>query len=157
MLDGGCGTGRVAAALHARGHRVVGVDRDDGLLAEARGRYPGIPFLHADLGELTAQTLPSDGPVFFDAIVLAGNVAVYLVPGSEQAVLANLARLLAPGGVLVAGFATDRVYTPTRFAADLVSVGLPSQQRYATWQLMPWHDGAGWVVTVARRGGPGPD
>lgn len=151
VLDGGCGTGRVAAALHARGHRVVGVDRDAGLLAEARARYPGVRYRQGDLGELTAASFAPDGPGAFDAIVLAGNVAVYLAPGSERAVLATLVRLLAPAGVLVAGFVTDRAYTPARFDVDLVAVGLPIQQRFATWQLAPWHDSADWVVTVARR------
>ena len=41
VLDGGCGTGRVAAALHRMGHRVIGVDRDAGLVEIARERYPG--------------------------------------------------------------------------------------------------------------------
>ena len=40
----------------------------------------------------------------FDAIVLAGNVMIFLAPGSEATVVANLARHLTPGGALVAGF-----------------------------------------------------
>ena len=151
VLDGGCGTGRVATALHSRGHRVVGVDRDAGLLAEARVRYPGVRYQQGDLGDLAADSFAPEGPAAFDAIVLAGNVAVYLAPGSERAVLANLLRLLTPNGLLIAGFATDRAYTPVRFDTDLHAVGLPSQQRFATWQLAPWHDSADWVVTVARR------
>lgn len=149
VLDGGCGTGRVAAALHARGHRVVGVDRDAGLLAEARARYPGVRYQQGDLGELSAASFAPDGPGAFDAIVLAGNVAVYLAPGSERAVLATLVRLLTPNGLLVAGFATDRAYTPARFHAHLRAVGLPIRQLFATWQLATWHENADWVVTVA--------
>ena len=37
----------------------------------------------------------------FDAIVLAGNVMIFLAPGSEATVVANLARHLTPGGALV--------------------------------------------------------
>ena len=35
---------------------------------------------------------------------MAGNVMIFLAPGSEAAVVANLASHLEPGGVLIAGF-----------------------------------------------------
>ena len=41
ILDAGCGPGRVGAELHARGHRVVGVDVDPMLIDAARTRPPG--------------------------------------------------------------------------------------------------------------------
>jgi SAM-dependent methyltransferase len=41
LLDAGCGTGRTAAVLHARGHRVVGVDADPVLIAAAEADHPG--------------------------------------------------------------------------------------------------------------------
>jgi SAM-dependent methyltransferase len=50
ILDLGCGVGDVAAALAARGARVVGVDLSDELLDAARARaIPRAEFLHADL------------------------------------------------------------------------------------------------------------
>ena len=53
VLDGGCGTGRIAAALHRMGHTAVGVDRDGGLVRIAADRYPGPTFITADLLALT--------------------------------------------------------------------------------------------------------
>src|SRR3978361_2098461 len=85
ILDAGCGPGRTAAELHARGHAVVGVDVDPGLVAAAQQDHPGPRWLVADLAELHL-----DGPLF-DAAVLAGNVMVFLAPGSETQVLARVA------------------------------------------------------------------
>ena len=39
---------------------------------------------------------------------MAGNVMIFLEPGTEAAVVANMARHLAPGGVLIAGFQLSR-------------------------------------------------
>src|SRR4051795_5357930 len=39
VLDAGCGTGRIAAALCRMGHRAVGVDKDAGLIEIAAQRY----------------------------------------------------------------------------------------------------------------------
>jgi SAM-dependent methyltransferase len=43
LLDLGCGTGRVALHLGRRGHRVVGIDVDDGLVAATNERAAGLP------------------------------------------------------------------------------------------------------------------
>lgn len=54
VLDLGCGSGRVALDLAGRGHAVVGVDRDEDLLAELRERAAGLPVeaVRADVREL---------------------------------------------------------------------------------------------------------
>lgn len=43
VLDLGCGTGRVALHLARRGHRVVGIDVDAGLVAALNERAGGVP------------------------------------------------------------------------------------------------------------------
>jgi SAM-dependent methyltransferase len=43
ILDLGCGTGRVALHLARRGHRVVGIDVDAGLVAATNERAGGLP------------------------------------------------------------------------------------------------------------------
>ncbi|MBM9468304.1 methyltransferase domain-containing protein [Nakamurella sp. YIM 132084] len=62
VLDAGCGTGRIAAALHRAGHRALGIDRDAGQLAVGRGRYPGVPLLELDLLDVTPAALRAAGP-----------------------------------------------------------------------------------------------
>lgn len=145
ILDAGCGTGRVAAALALRGHEVLGVDADADLVAAGRAQHPGVPLEHLDLLDLAPARHGS-----FDVVVAAGNVMVYLHPGSEPAVLAAIAGVLRPGGRVVLGFATDRDYTVTDLDRDGAAVGWTLEHRFATWQLDPWRDGADWAVSVLR-------
>ncbi|MBD8868075.1 class I SAM-dependent methyltransferase [Nocardioides donggukensis] len=144
ILDAGCGAGRVAHALAVRGHDVLGVDADPGLIEAGRAQHPGLPLEHGDLLELT----PEHGP--FDLVVAAGNVLVYLEPGTERAVLAALAAVLRPGGRAVFGFATDRDYTLDALDADARAVGWALEHRFATWEADAWTDSADWAVSVFR-------
>ncbi|WP_345351178.1 class I SAM-dependent methyltransferase [Rhodococcus olei] len=144
VLDAGCGTGRVGAELARRGHTVTAVDLDPVLLDAARATGV-LTVVRADLAELD---LPGQR---FDAVVVAGNVMIFLAPGTEAAVCRRLADHLAPGGVLVAGFATDYRYSVDDFDADLAAAGLVREHRFATWDLRPWRPDAGWAVTVARK------
>jgi SAM-dependent methyltransferase len=144
ILDAGCGTGRVAAYLAGQGHRAAGVDIDPVLIAAGRSQHPGLPLQCLDL----AQVSPDIG--HFDVIVSAGNVMVYLEPGSERAVLAALASVLVPGGRAVFGFATDRDYTVADLDRDAVAVGWTLEGRWASWQLDPFTPDADWAVSVYR-------
>ena len=145
VLDAGCGPGRVGAALHARGHAVVGVDVDPELIEAARADHPGPRWEVADLAELDLDESP------FDVVVAAGNVLVFVTPGSERQVLARMAAHVKPDGVVVTGFATDRDYDLTGFDHDCEAVGLVREHRFATWDLRPWREDAPWAVTVLRR------
>src|SRR5476649_2268316 len=50
--DIGCGSGREVAWLNTNGFPAVGFDASDGLLAEARARYPDLDFAWAELPAL---------------------------------------------------------------------------------------------------------
>lgn len=149
VLDAGCGPGRVGAALYERGHTVVGVDVDPVLVAAAVEDHPGPRWLVADLAELDLPALGVPEP--FDAVVCAGNVLVFVAPGTERDVLRRLAAHLVPDGFAVIGFATDRDYGLESFDADLRDAGFVLEHRFATWDLRPWHDGADFAVSVLRR------
>ncbi len=144
ILDAGCGAGRVAGELHRRGHDVLGVDADPMLIEAATADVPGPSWLVADLATLD---LPGDR---FDAAVLAGNVMVFLAPGSEGTVLQSIARHIRPGGVIILGFATDRHYSVDAFDRDCRDAGLLVEQRFATWDLRPWCPEDAFAVTIVR-------
>jgi SAM-dependent methyltransferase len=76
---------------------VIGVDLDETMLSTARRKAPALTWHCADLAAIDLGRT-------FDVILLAGNVMIFLTPGTEAAVVGNLVRHLAPGGRLVAGF-----------------------------------------------------
>jgi predicted TPR repeat methyltransferase len=147
VVDAGCGTGRVGRELARRGHHVVGIDLDASMLAVAKQRSPELTWLEADLLEVTGADVGA--PV--DCVVMAGNVAVYLTPGTERDVVAAVASWLAPGGLLVAGFATDRDVSPADYRAFCAEAGLVEASAHAGWDGAPAGDGDDWVVLVHRR------
>ena len=149
ILDAGCGTGRVAGALAARGHTVVGVDADPALIEAARTDHPGPRWLVADLAELDLAAQGEPEP--FDAAMIAGNVMAFVAPGTEGAVLSRIAAHVRPDGLVVVGFGTDRGYPLTDFDGDAVAAGLRLEHRFATWDLRPWRDDADFAVSVLRR------
>jgi len=150
VLDAGCGTGRVAIELARRGVHVVGLDADPGMLAAARAKAPGLEWVLADLSEFE---LPAgDGSRRFDCAVMAGNVMIFVVPGTEGAVLERLATHLCPGGVVVAGFQVMADRLPLERYDDLAAAaGLELADRFATWDRDRWVPGGDYAVSVHRR------
>src|SRR5262249_9679284 len=135
VLDAGCGTGRVGAALAERGHRVAGVDADAELVEAARAAHPDQTWLVGDLTELDVGL--GDRPRF-RAAVLAGNVMPYLAPETEVAVLRQIAAHVEPDGPVAIGFDLELGYAVDDFDHHLAAAGLAIEQRFATWDMRPW-------------------
>jgi SAM-dependent methyltransferase len=153
VLDGGCGTGRVAIELARRGLEVVGVDADPGMLSAARAKAPGLEWVLADLADLELPHADGPGRRRFDAAVLAGNVMIFVVPGTEGAVLERMAAHLHPGGLLVAGFQLVAGRIDLEHYDELAaSAGLTLSDRFATWDRDPWSPGGDYAVSVHRLG-----
>ncbi|MCA1683417.1 MAG: class I SAM-dependent methyltransferase [Actinobacteria bacterium] len=150
VLDAGCGTGRVARELARRGVDVAGVDIDGDMLATARRKAPELPWHHADLASVDLGRV-------FDVILLAGNVMIFLAPGSEREVLANTARHLAPGGLLIAGFELQPGRLSVGRYDELAQcAGLVLKERWSTWERDAWVAHGNYVVSVhAQAGGAG--
>lgn len=146
VLDAGCGTGRIARELARRGLDVVGVDLDPAMLAVGQRKAPGMRWEVADLETVDLTRT-------FDAVLMAGNVMIFLTPGSEGAVLKNLARHLTPGGLLVAGFQLRTGGLGLERYDELAeAAGLALYERFATWDGDPWAVGGSYAVSVHRRG-----
>ena len=141
VLDAGCGTGRVAVELARRGYVVVGVDSDPSML-EVALEHPGVEWHEDDLATLDLDDR-------FDLVVAAGNVVVFLEPGTEAQVVGRLAGHLVPGGLLVSGWRTDRM-TRAEYDALVAGAGLEPVERWSTWDREPWRDDADWCVAVDR-------
>ncbi|WP_110239690.1 class I SAM-dependent methyltransferase [Nocardioides gilvus] len=151
ILDAGCGAGRMAGELAARGHDVIGLDADPVLIEAAKADHPGPTYAVVDLSELTLADVGGE-PV--DLVVCAGNVMVFVAPGTERAVLANLCAVVRPGGRVVIGFRRDEAYPIERYDADLADLtekGVARvEQRFSTWHLDPFTDESDFAVTVLR-------
>ena len=144
VLDAGCGTGRVGRELARRGLDVVGVDLDPAMLATARRKAPRVDWRLADLATV-------DLARSFDAVVMAGNVMIFLSPGSEPAVVANIARHLRPGGLLIAGFQImPGQLTIERYDEIAGLAGLALTERWSTWDRDTWDEGHDYAVSVHR-------
>ena len=88
-LDIGCGEGRLARALTAQGHQVVGVEPSPRLAAAAREADPPTQVLVAD-----AARLPLDDR----SVQLAVSTLSLLNIGRLERAIGEIARVLAPGG-----------------------------------------------------------
>jgi SAM-dependent methyltransferase len=145
VLDAGCGTGRVGRELARRGLEVVGVDIDPAMLDTARRKAPGVEWLLADLATVDLHRS-------FDAIVMAGNVMIFLTPGTEGVVVANMARHLQPDGLLIAGFQIMAArLSVQRYDEIAAQASLALVERWSTWDGNVWEEGNDYAVSVHRR------
>jgi SAM-dependent methyltransferase len=99
LLDLGCGTGEHARFLAAQGFEVVGVDRSEAQLEEARREADvNLRFVQGDLTEIGEIEDPALSPARFGGAVCLGNTLPH-VTGREGLVrlAAGLRRLLLPG------------------------------------------------------------
>ncbi len=92
-LDAACGTGRHAARLVELGWDVLGIDVTPEMLSRAAAAVPLARFLEADLHEI-----PTEKEQF--ELVVCGLALAHLT--DLDAAVAQLARVLKPGGRLVA-------------------------------------------------------
>lgn len=97
VADVGCGPGHVTRYLHDAGVPCVGVDVSRGMIDIARQNNPGVDFVEGSLLELPVV----DGA--WGAIVALYSI-IHLAQDSLGPAIQELARALAPGGLLLLAF-----------------------------------------------------
>ncbi len=91
--DIGCGSGREVAWLNENGYPAVGFDASEGLLTEARSRYPLLRFAHGelpDLKDIAAGTFDN---------VLCETVIMHLEPAQIAPSVRRMLDVVRPGGI----------------------------------------------------------
>jgi len=149
LLDLGCGFGRHAFAAARRGARVIALDRADGELKEVRNTFAAM----VAAGEIDASrftgTVNGDATAlpFADASfdrVIASEVLEHI--DHDAAALAELARVLRPGGtiaVTVPAWLPERIcwWLSPQYHAPFVTGG--HVRIYREWELRDRMRGAG--------------
>lgn len=117
VLELGCGTGRVLAALAAHKHPVIGLDYDAGMLGWLRSQFPGAQYPQIQIVQANAAAIPLKAQ--FGLILMPCNTYSTLQPAERQALLRQSAAYLQPGGVFAASLPNPNLL------ASLPRQGLP--------------------------------
>ena len=91
--DIGCGSGREVGWLNANGFPATGFDASEGLLAEARRRYPSLSFAHAELPDLRSVAAGAYDNVLCETVIMHLDHAL-IAPSVRRMV-----EIVRPGGV----------------------------------------------------------
>ncbi|GAB3440325.1 class I SAM-dependent methyltransferase [Streptomonospora sediminis] len=138
ILDAGCGTGQLTAALAQTGAQPVGIDSSRQMIDRARQRHPHLDLRVADLRN------PGLEPGF-DAIL--SNAVLHWIPDAPAAATA-MADALRPGGRLVAELGGAGNVATIRSASRTLRNELGLPQAAETWYF-PGIDDYSTVLTNA--------
>jgi SAM-dependent methyltransferase len=143
------GTGRIAVPLALDGHRVVGVDLDPAMLARSSTRIAEagvgdrVELVEGDMTAAASNEAVARGGPYQLAILALQSILILNTPEAQKSVVAEMARLLAPGGL-----AAVDTWLPT--PADLVGFDGrvsfewqrtdPETGHHVTKMLAAWYD-----------------
>lgn len=164
VLDAGCGSGALSAALLAKGAIVTGFDASPAMVELARERLRGAADLH--VADIT-QPLPFDDDTFDDVVV--SLVLHYFEDWTAP--LAELRRILQPGGRLLISVNHPGIYKLQYPEADYFAITEHTQthplQDGTSMELTYWHrplhamtdafTSAGFRISVISEPPPAPD
>ncbi|MFI8849266.1 class I SAM-dependent methyltransferase [Streptomyces sp. NPDC053499] len=106
--DVGCGPGHLTAMLHDLGLDAFGLDLSPAMVAHARRAHPSLRFSEARMEALPVEDRTLGG-------LLAHYSMIHTPPEELPALLAEQARVLAPGGLLLVSFFATEGPEPVRF------------------------------------------
>jgi SAM-dependent methyltransferase len=91
--DVGCGSGREVAWLNANGYPAAGFDASEGLLTEARRRYPDLKFVDAELPDLAGVVAEMYDNVLCETVIMHLDRAL-IAPSVRR-----MFEIVKPGGI----------------------------------------------------------
>jgi SAM-dependent methyltransferase len=163
VLDVGCGPGHVTAFLAAHGADARGLDLSPGMIDVARARVPGGSFAVGDL-----RALPADDGTL--GAVVAMYALCHLPPAELASAIAELARPLVPGGLLLVALHAGRdvlhpgelwgipvdldwyFHEPDALFAAIAAAGLEPVERLVRWPYEDAEHASRRAYALARRG-----
>jgi len=92
LFSAGCGAGKYDGLLLEAGHRVMGIDLSEGMLARARERFPEIRYEKIGLQEIAFKN-QFDGLICIDALE-------HVFPEDWPVIVHGFQEALKPGGML---------------------------------------------------------
>jgi len=102
ILDIGCGIGGTANYIHASGYgQVVGVDRNSGVIQEAKSQYPNVEFRCCDALDIEQEFKGEQ----FDLVCMINS---FFYMEKQDVVLEKIHALLQPEGIVKIFEYTDR-------------------------------------------------
>jgi cyclopropane fatty-acyl-phospholipid synthase-like methyltransferase len=96
LLSAACGAGLHDGLLLEAGHSVLGIDQSEGMLAQARERFPEAQYEKMDLQDMDFQEM-FDGAICIDALE-------HVCPEDWPGILRRFQEALKPGGVCLIYF-----------------------------------------------------
>jgi SAM-dependent methyltransferase len=156
ILELGVGSGRVAIALTADGHRVVGVDNDPAMLARARTRSGSatggsLSLVEGDLIDAPEIEAAVSGRPYALAFVALNSILLLASAERQRSAFHAMARLLGPGGLAVVDAwqpsPLDLVAFDGRLSLEWLRTD-PGTGRAVTKTVAAWFDPATRLVTL---------
>lgn len=154
VLDLGVGTGRTTAWLSQRASRYLGIDYAPAMVAAARRLHPDAEIREGDASDLSDL---ADGE--FDVVVFSYNGIDYVDDEARSRCLAEIHRVLVPGGTFVFSSHNPRHLLVSgagvqgSAARRAAAVGVMTGRRLLTRVPHPvFRHGQGWVLDHVRGG-----
>lgn len=125
ILDLGCGTGVLTAEIAGRGAEILGIDRSEEMVGQAKSKFPTLKFEVVDATQLKFEAE-------FDAVF--SNAALHWIPEAEK-VIRGVSRALKPGGRFVAEFGgKGNIKTLVRaFHSAFAALGIREPEGVSQW------------------------
>lgn len=146
LLDAGCGRGRNLAWFVDAGHDVHAVDADEASVEAVRARYPSLGPERVQVAPVEDLPFPGDA---FDVVVCNAVVHFARDHAHADAMVAELLRVLSPGGMLFVRLASDIGIESRVERLGGGRAKLPDgSTRYLVDEarLLAWTEGAGGVL-----------